>query len=143
LPNAGDLRRQSENGYGGGEPATDISRNQGQACIAGSRQMSHERIADESLERSTALTKSIRLGNQMVDDRMGPLTNMLHRDRVLRISLTRASGAVRSFWAGIARQSGAVEGLLPHTGARNPIATGSPRKRCSVHSGQPDRFGMG
>jgi acyl-CoA reductase-like NAD-dependent aldehyde dehydrogenase len=61
-----------------------IFHNQGQACIAGSRLMLHERIADEFLERFTALAKSIRLGNPLdPDTEMGPLTSMLHRDRVL------------------------------------------------------------
>jgi acyl-CoA reductase-like NAD-dependent aldehyde dehydrogenase len=64
--------------------ATAIFHNQGQACIAGSRLVLHERIADEFLERFIALAKSIRLGNQMdVSTEMGPLTSMLHRDRVL------------------------------------------------------------
>jgi acyl-CoA reductase-like NAD-dependent aldehyde dehydrogenase len=61
-----------------------IFHNQGQACIAGSRLMLHERIADEFLERFTALAKSIRLGNPLdPNTEMGPLTSMLHRDRVL------------------------------------------------------------
>jgi betaine-aldehyde dehydrogenase len=61
-----------------------IFHNQGQACIAGSRLMLHERIADEFLERFTALAKSIRLGNPLdPTTEMGPLTSMLHRDRVL------------------------------------------------------------
>ncbi|MBS0316988.1 MAG: aldehyde dehydrogenase family protein [Proteobacteria bacterium] len=61
-----------------------IFHNQGQACIAGSRLMLHERIADEFLERFAALAKSIRLGNPL-DERteMGPLTSAQHRDRVL------------------------------------------------------------
>lgn len=61
-----------------------IFHNQGQACIAGSRLMLHERIADEFLERFTSLAKSIRLGNPMdATTEMGPLTSALHRDRVL------------------------------------------------------------
>jgi betaine-aldehyde dehydrogenase len=61
-----------------------IFHNQGQACIAGSRLMLHERIADEFLERFIALAKSIRLGNPLdPGTEMGPLTSMLHRDRVL------------------------------------------------------------
>jgi betaine-aldehyde dehydrogenase len=61
-----------------------IFHNQGQACIAGSRLMLHERIADEFLERFTTLARSIRLGNPLDPaTEMGPLTSMLHRDRVL------------------------------------------------------------
>ena len=61
-----------------------IFHNQGQACIAGSRLMLHERIADEFLERFVALARSIRLGNPMeASTEMGPLTSALHRDRVL------------------------------------------------------------
>jgi betaine-aldehyde dehydrogenase len=61
-----------------------IFHNQGQACIAGSRLILHERIADEFLERFTALAKSIRLGNPLdAATEMGPLTSAQHRDRVL------------------------------------------------------------
>jgi acyl-CoA reductase-like NAD-dependent aldehyde dehydrogenase len=61
-----------------------IFHNQGQACIAGSRLLLHERVADEFLDRFKTLAKSIRLGNPMnPDTEMGPLTSMLHRDRVL------------------------------------------------------------
>ena len=42
-----------------------IFHNQGQACIAGSRLMLHEKIADEFLEKFLALAKSIKLGNPM------------------------------------------------------------------------------
>jgi acyl-CoA reductase-like NAD-dependent aldehyde dehydrogenase len=61
-----------------------IFHNQGQACIAGSRLVLHERIADAFLERFLALAGSIRVGNPL-DERteMGPLTSALHRDRVL------------------------------------------------------------
>jgi len=61
-----------------------IFHNQGQACIAGSRLVLHERIADEFLERFTTLAKSIRLGNPLdPKTEMGPLTSKHHRDRVL------------------------------------------------------------
>jgi len=61
-----------------------VYHNQGQACIAGSRLLLHEAIADEFISRFVALTESIRLGDPM--DRateMGPLTSPEHRDRVL------------------------------------------------------------
>jgi acyl-CoA reductase-like NAD-dependent aldehyde dehydrogenase len=58
--------------------------NQGQACIAGSRLVLHESIADAFLEKFIALARSIRLGNPLdPDTEMGPLTSALHRDRVL------------------------------------------------------------
>lgn len=61
-----------------------IFHNQGQACIAGSRLILHERIADEFLERFVALARSVRLGNPLDDTtEMGPLTSAMHRDRVL------------------------------------------------------------
>jgi acyl-CoA reductase-like NAD-dependent aldehyde dehydrogenase len=61
-----------------------IFHNQGQACIAGSRLMLHEKIADEFLDRFTALAGSIRLGNPLdAATEMGPLTSAQHRDRVL------------------------------------------------------------
>jgi aldehyde dehydrogenase (NAD+) len=61
-----------------------IFHNQGQACIAGSRLILHERIADEFVERFVALARSIKLGNPLdPTTEMGPLTSPLHRDRVL------------------------------------------------------------
>ena len=61
-----------------------IFHNQGQACIAGSRLIIHEKVADEFLERFVGLAKSIRLGNPLdPDTEMGPLTSTVHRDRVL------------------------------------------------------------
>ena len=62
-----------------------IFHNQGQACIAGSRLVLHERIADAFLDKFVALAKSIRLGNPLDDaTEMGPLTSSDHRDRVIR-----------------------------------------------------------
>ena len=91
-----------------------IFHNQGQACIAGSRLILHESIADEFLDRFLALARSIRLGNPLdPTTEMGPLTSPLHRDRVLSYVkvavdeggeiLTRRQGA---------RRSGAGQGLL-------------------------------
>jgi aldehyde dehydrogenase (NAD+) len=61
-----------------------IFHNQGQACIAGSRLMLHEDIAEEFLEHFTALAKSIRLGDPLdPETEMGPLTSRLHQERVL------------------------------------------------------------
>jgi betaine-aldehyde dehydrogenase len=72
-----------------------IFHNQGQACIAGSRVILHERIADEFLDKFTALARSIRLGNPLdAATEMGPLTSALHRDRVLGfVDIARQQGA--------------------------------------------------
>jgi aldehyde dehydrogenase (NAD+) len=61
-----------------------IFHNQGQACIAGSRLILHEKIADAFLDKFVALARSIRLGNPLdPNTEMGPLTSAGHRDRVL------------------------------------------------------------
>ena len=61
-----------------------IFHNQGQACIAGSRLLLHDSIADEFLERFVALAESIKVGDPLAaGTEMGPLTSSLHRDRVL------------------------------------------------------------
>jgi len=72
-----------------------IFHNQGQACIAGSRLLLQEKIADEFLERFLALAKSIRLGNPLdPQTEMGPLTSTGHRDRVLSyIDVARQQGS--------------------------------------------------
>ncbi len=61
-----------------------IFHNQGQACIAGSRLILHERIADQFMEGFVKLARSIKLGDPLDPaTEMGPLTSSLHRDRVL------------------------------------------------------------
>ncbi len=61
-----------------------IYHNQGQACIAGSRLLLQDSIADEFISRFVALTEGIRLGDPMDGmTEMGPLTSPEHRDRVL------------------------------------------------------------
>jgi betaine-aldehyde dehydrogenase len=71
-----------------------IFHNQGQACIAGSRLMLHERIADEFLDRFIALARTIKLGNPLDPaTEMGPLTSAQHRDRVLSyVDVARSQG---------------------------------------------------
>ncbi|MCA0327355.1 MAG: aldehyde dehydrogenase family protein [Proteobacteria bacterium] len=71
-----------------------IFHNQGQACIAGSRLMLHERIADEFLDKFLPLARSIRLGNPLDEaTEMGPLTSSQHRDRVLDyVGIAQAEG---------------------------------------------------
>jgi acyl-CoA reductase-like NAD-dependent aldehyde dehydrogenase len=62
-----------------------IFHNQGQACIAGSRLLLHERIADQFLDRFLTLARSIKIGNPLDPaTEMGPLTSKLHQERVLR-----------------------------------------------------------
>jgi aldehyde dehydrogenase (NAD+) len=61
-----------------------IFHNQGQACIAGSRLLLHESIAEEFTEKFLTLARSIRLGNPLdLTTEMGPLTSIMHRDRVV------------------------------------------------------------
>jgi aldehyde dehydrogenase (NAD+) len=61
-----------------------IFHNQGQACIAGSRLILHESIADDFLAQFIALAESIRIGDPLdPSTEMGPLTSARHRDRVL------------------------------------------------------------
>jgi aldehyde dehydrogenase (NAD+) len=61
-----------------------IFHNQGQACIAGSRLLLHDAVADEFLDRFLALARSIRVGDPLAPGtEMGPLTSPEHRDRVL------------------------------------------------------------
>jgi len=67
-----------------GGSAWAIFHNQGQACIAGSRIIVHEKVADEFTEKFAALAKSIRLGDPMdPNTEMGPLTSKQHQERVL------------------------------------------------------------
>jgi acyl-CoA reductase-like NAD-dependent aldehyde dehydrogenase len=61
-----------------------VFHNQGQACIAGSRLLLDEAIAEEFTERFVTLARSIRLGDPLdPKTEMGPLTSDVHRDRVL------------------------------------------------------------
>jgi betaine-aldehyde dehydrogenase len=71
-----------------------IFHNQGQACIAGSRLVLHESIADEFLDRFVSLARTIRQGNPLdAETEMGPLTSLQHRDRVLAyVDVARSEG---------------------------------------------------
>jgi aldehyde dehydrogenase (NAD+) len=61
-----------------------IFHNQGQACIAGSRLMLHEKIADQFLDHFLTLAASIKQGNPLdTTTEMGPLTSKMHQERVL------------------------------------------------------------
>src|SRR6202020_657659 len=78
-----------------GGSAFAIFHNQGQACIAGSRLLLHERIADAFLDKFLTLTRSIRVGNPLnPETEMGPLTSTGHRDRVLKyIEIAQEQGS--------------------------------------------------
>jgi aldehyde dehydrogenase (NAD+) len=78
-----------------GGSAFAIFHNQGQACIAGSRLLLQEKIADEFLQKFLALARSIRIGNPLDPaTEMGPLTSPGHRDRVLRyIEVAKQEGS--------------------------------------------------
>jgi len=61
-----------------------IFHNQGQACIAGSRILVHERVADEFLEGLLSLARTIRIGDPRdPETEMGPLTSRQHQERVV------------------------------------------------------------
>ncbi len=99
-----------------GGSAFAIFHNQGQACIAGSRLLLHERIADQFLEGFVKLAGSIRIGDPMDPaTEMGPLTSRLHQERVLR-------------YCQIAHQEGA-EVLLGGAAPKDPALA----KGCYVH----------
>lgn len=71
-----------------------IFHNQGQACIAGSRLILHESIADEFLEGFLTLAASLKLGDPLdAATEMGPLTSRQHQARVLDYcDVARAEG---------------------------------------------------
>jgi acyl-CoA reductase-like NAD-dependent aldehyde dehydrogenase len=71
-----------------------IFHNQGQACIAGSRLLLEEPIAEEFLDRFLALAGSLRIGDPMERaTELGPLTSPEHRDRVLNyVKIAREQG---------------------------------------------------
>ena len=74
--------------------AFGIFHNQGQACIAASRMIVHESVADEVLEKLVALSRTIRIGDPLDPaTEMGPLTSRQHRDRVLSyVEIAREQG---------------------------------------------------
>ena len=77
-----------------GGSAFAIFHNQGQACIAGSRLILHESIADVFLERFIGLAKSIKQGDPLdPETEMGPLTSRVHHERVLNyVNLVEKEG---------------------------------------------------
>lgn len=77
-----------------GGTAFGIFHNQGQACIAASRLIVHEKVVDEFLDKFTALARSIRLGDPLDSEtEMGPLTSRVHHERVMAyIQVARDEG---------------------------------------------------
>ncbi len=77
-----------------GGTAFGIFHNQGQACIAASRLIIHEAVAEEFLARFLELARSIKVGDPKdPSTEMGPLTSTLHRDRVLSyVDVARTEG---------------------------------------------------
>ena len=67
-----------------GGTAFGIFHNQGQACIAASRLIVHEKVADQFLDGFLKLARSIRLGDPLDSEtEMGPLTSLVHHQRVM------------------------------------------------------------
>ena len=103
-----------------------IFHNQGQACIAGSRLMLHERIADEFLDGFIKLAKSIKLGNPLdPTTEMGPLTSQAAPEARAQLLRDCAAGR-RQDPDGRqgARRTGTGEGLLRRADGRDGAAPG-------------------
>ena len=77
-----------------GGTAFGIFHNQGQACIAASRLILHENIADQFMDGFVKLTKSIKLGDPLDSEtEMGPLTSRVHHERVMNyVEIAREQG---------------------------------------------------
>ena len=77
-----------------GGTAFGIFHNQGQACIAASRLIVHEKVADEFLDKFLTLARSIRLGDPLDSEtEMGPLTSRVHHERVMAyVDVAKAEG---------------------------------------------------
>jgi (Z)-2-((N-methylformamido)methylene)-5-hydroxybutyrolactone dehydrogenase len=67
----------------------------GQTCIAGSRLLVHESIAEELTRRVAEMAEQIRMGDPTLPDtQMGPVASTLQRDRILAmIDDAKADGA--------------------------------------------------
>ena len=104
-----------------------IFHNQGQACIAGSRLLLQESIAEEFLERFIKLAASIRLGDPLDPaTEMGPLTSLRQQQSVLS-------------YCGIAREQGGqilLGGAVPPDAA---LARGYFVQPTIVRAGPQDR----
>lgn len=57
----------------------------GQSCVAGSRLLLHEDIADDFIERLAAVAKGVKIGDPMCDEtEMGPLCTQAQQDHIKR-----------------------------------------------------------
>jgi aldehyde dehydrogenase (NAD+) len=67
----------------------------GQSCVAGSRLLVHEDIADDFLSRLSAIARSIRIGDPMDEEtQMGPLCTRAQLDHIEReVAHARTQGA--------------------------------------------------
>lgn len=77
-----------------GGSAFGIFHNQGQACIAASRLIIHETVVEAFLDKFITLARSIKLGDPLdTETEMGPLTSLIHRQRVLSyVEVAKAQG---------------------------------------------------
>ena len=68
----------------------------GQSCVAGSRLLLHEDIADEFIEKLAAVAKSVKIGDPMLDEtEMGPLCTQAQQDHIKReVAHAVSEGAV-------------------------------------------------
>ena len=80
----------------------------GQTCIAGSRLLVHDGIADELLQRLVARAEGIRLGDPLdPQTEMGPIANRAHFERVHRFVESGVAEGARMLTGGPLADSGA------------------------------------
>lgn len=68
----------------------------GQSCVAGSRLLLHEDIADDFIERLAAVARSVKIGDPMLDEtEMGPLCTLGQQQHILaEVAHAVSEGAV-------------------------------------------------
>ncbi len=88
-----------------------LVRQSGQSCVAGTRVLVHESIADEVLERTVARTRAQKIGDPLSPDTaVGPIVSAVARDRIMGvIDLARSSESGRLALGG-ERLSGELAG---------------------------------
>jgi phenylacetaldehyde dehydrogenase len=87
--------------------------NQGQACVAGSRLLVQESVAEALTERVAAKAKAIRLGHGLDPQTdMGPLISAPHRERVLGYVGEAASAGAEVVAGGSAAQVPGLDGFF-------------------------------
>ncbi|MEL7030279.1 MAG: aldehyde dehydrogenase family protein, partial [Pseudomonadota bacterium] len=101
--------------------------NNGQQCLAGSRILLQEGIAEAFIERFTAAAKSLKIGDPRKDGtQMGPLQSRAHMERVLSFVETARSEECRIL-AGGARAAGFDRGFYI-----DPIVVEAPSNAAAV-----------